>query len=65
MQSDLRNYTYLTLIIIIWGSSFAMMHECLDGGYFSPEQTVGYRLALGSLVLLIACIICKKSFRKH
>ena len=64
MQSDLRNYTYLSLIIVIWGSSFAMMHECLDGGYFTPEQTVGYRLALGSLVLLIACVICKKSFPK-
>ena len=54
MQSTLRNYQYLGLIIIIWGSSFAMMHECLVGGHFTPEQTVGYRLAIGSLVLLIA-----------
>ncbi len=64
MQSTLKNYLNLSLIIIIWGSSFAMMQECLEGGYFSPEQTVGYRLALASLVLLIACIICKKSFPK-
>jgi drug/metabolite transporter (DMT)-like permease len=64
MQSALRNYLYLSLIIIIWGSSFAMMHECLDGGYFTPEQTVGYRLALGSIVLLVVCIICKKNFPK-
>ena len=64
MQSTLRNYQYLGLIIIIWGSSFAMMHECLVGGHFSPEQTVGYRLAIGSIVLLIACIFCRKSFPK-
>ena len=64
MQSTLRNYQYLVLIIIIWGSSFAMMHECLDGGHFSPEQTVGYRLAIGSIVLLMACIFCKKIFPK-
>ncbi|MDB2703387.1 DMT family transporter [Methylophilaceae bacterium] len=64
MQSTLRNYQYLVLIIIIWGSSFAMMHECLVGGHFSPEQTVGYRLAIGSIVLLMACIFCKKSFPK-
>lgn len=64
MQSTLKNYLNLSLIIVIWGSSFAMMQECLEGGYFSPEQTVGYRLALASLVLLIACIICKKSFPK-
>jgi len=41
-----------------------MMHECLVGGHFSPEQTVGYRLAIGSIVLLMACIFCKKSFPK-
>ena len=41
-----------------------MMHECLVGGHFSPEQTVGYRLAIGSIVLLMACIYCKKSFPK-
>ena len=64
MQSTLRNYQYLGLIIIIWGSSFAMMHECLVGGHFTPEQTVGYRLAIGSIVLLIACIFCQKSFPK-
>ena len=41
-----------------------MMHECLVGGHFSPEQTVGYRLAIGSIVLLMACIFCKKIFPK-
>ena len=30
----------------------------------SPEQTVGYRLAIGSIGLLIACIFCRKSFPK-
>ncbi|MBT3826261.1 MAG: DMT family transporter [Nitrosomonadales bacterium] len=64
MQSTVRNYQYLILMIIIWGSSFAMMHECLVGGHFSPEQTVGYRLAIGSIVLLMACIYCRKAFPK-
>lgn len=41
-----------------------MMHECLVGGHFSPEQTVGYRLAIGSIVLLIACFFSRKSFPK-
>ena len=60
MQSTFKNYQYLVLLIIIWGSSFAMIYECLDGGHFSPEQTVGYRLAIGSLVLIASCIVCKK-----
>ena len=60
MQSTFKNYQYLILLIIIWGSSFAMIYECLDGGHFSPEQTVGYRLAIGSLVLIASCIVCKK-----
>ena len=62
MQSSSRNYQYLGLLIIIWGSSFAMIYECLNGGFFSPEQTVGYRLAIGSVVLIFSCLICRKKF---
>ena len=62
MQSSLRNYQYLGLLIVIWGSSFAMIFECLNGGYFSPEQTVGYRLTIGSVVLILTCLICRKKF---
>ena len=62
MQSTLRNYQYLGLLIIIWGSSFAMIYECLNNGFFSPEQTVGYRLAIGSVVLILTCLICRKKF---
>jgi len=60
MQSTLKNYTYLSLLIVIWGSSFAFIYECLDSGYFSPEQTVGYRLAIGSVVLITSCLLCRK-----
>ena len=62
MQSSLRNYQYLGLLIVIWGSSFAMIFECLNGGYFSPEQIVGYRLTIGSVVLILTCLICRKKF---
>ena len=62
MQSTFRNYQYLGLLIVIWGSSFAMIYECLNGGYFSPEQTVGYRLTIGSVFLIITCLICRKKF---
>jgi len=62
MQSSLKNYQYLGLLTVIWGSSFAMIYECLNGGHFSPEQTVGYRLTIGSAVLIISCLICRKKF---
>ena len=62
MQSSLRNYQYLGLLIVIWGSSFAMIYECLNGGFFTPEQTVGYRLTIGSAVLILTCLICRKKF---
>ena len=39
-----------------------MIYECLNGGFFSPEQTVGYRLAIGSVVLILTCLICRKKF---
>ena len=62
MQSSLKNYQYLGLLTVIWGSSFAMIYECLNSGHFSPEQTVGYRLTIGSAVLIISCLICRKKF---
>tara|TARA_B100000768_G_C11251141_1_gene364168 strand:- start:478 stop:1365 length:888 start_codon:yes stop_codon:yes gene_type:complete len=62
MQSTFKNYQYLGLLIVIWGSSFAMIYECLKGGHFSPEQIVGYRLTIGSVVLIVSCLICRTKF---
>jgi len=54
-----RNYFLLVLLVLIWGSSFLMINRSLLS--FSPEQVVGYRLLIASIVLVFIAFLRGKS----
>ena len=54
-----QNYLLLALLILIWGSSFLLINRSLLS--FSPEQVVGYRLLIGSLVMVFIAFLKGKS----
>ena len=54
-----RNYFLLVLLVLIWGSSFLMINRSLLS--FSPEQVVGYRLLIASIVLVFIALLRGKS----
>ena len=58
MQTNKRNYQLLGLLIIVWGSSFLLIDRSLL--FFSPEQVVGYRLAIGAVVMLCVSFLYGK-----
>ena len=59
MNINQRNYLLLALLILIWGSSFLLINRSLLS--FSPEQIVGYRLLIGSLVMVFIAFLNGKS----
>ena len=59
MTSNQRNYLLLSLLILIWGSSFLLINRSLL--FFSPEQVVGYRLLIGSIVMIFIAFLNGKS----
>lgn len=59
MTINQRNYLLLALLILIWGSSFLLINRSLL--FFSPEQVVGYRLLIGSFVMIFIAFLNGKS----